>query len=306
MGIGEIDREVAPALRHLRADVHVPEAVAVVVEDRLAPVHPVLPGGDAGARLALGAVQDRVDRRPDDRRAVLLEEREEPALPDPGGADHRRQIALEVARVADVGRDHLEHVVADGPRLPEPERGDADPLLPDLGRPRVVGAVRGAADVALVRTVDRPEEEPLAGEHRDEGREVRQVVVAVIGVVQEVDVAGPHAVTEELLDGPDGPRDRADVDRHVLRLGDEPALGVAEGGGEVTARVEDLRVRGAEHRLAHLLHDGLEPVLDDRDGDRIDALTHGSGLLGALHLTRPARTRPGAARPKTRSPRAPC
>ena len=122
MGVGEIDREVAPALGHLRADVDVPEAVAVVVEHRLAPVHAVLPRGDAGARLALGAVEDRVDRRPDDRRAVLLEEREEPALPDPGGADHRRQVALEVARMADVGRDHLEHVVPHDARLVEAER----------------------------------------------------------------------------------------------------------------------------------------------------------------------------------------
>src|SRR5262249_5418172 len=87
------------------------------------------------------------------------------------------------------------------------------------------------------------------------------------------------AAAEELLHGPDRPRDRAHVDRDVLGLGDEPSLRVAEGGGEVPARVEDLRVRGAQHRFAHLLHDGLEPMLDDRDGDRIDSLAHGSRLL---------------------------
>jgi len=40
-------------------------------------------------------------------------------------------------------------------------------------------------------------------------------------------------------------------------------------GREVAARVEDLGVGGAEHRLAHLLHDRFETMLDDGDRDRI-------------------------------------
>jgi hypothetical protein len=63
---------------------------------------------NAGARLALGAVEDRVDRRPDGWLAVLFEEREELPLAHPRGTDRRRQVALEVPGVADVGRDHLQ------------------------------------------------------------------------------------------------------------------------------------------------------------------------------------------------------
>ena len=61
------------------------------------------------------------------------------------------------------------------------------------------------------------------------------------------------------------------MDRHVLGLGDQPALGVAQRGREVAARVDDLRVGGAQHRLAHLLGDRVQAVLDHRDRDRIDA-----------------------------------
>src|SRR5581483_2150104 len=40
------------------------------------------------------------------------------------------------------------------------------------------------------------------------------------------------------------------------------------------ARVQDLGVGGAQHRLPHLLHDRLEPVLHDRHGDAVDELAH--------------------------------
>jgi hypothetical protein len=163
--------------------------------------------------------------------------------------------------VADVGGQHLEHVVAQGAGLVELERRDAQALLPDLRRPRVVRAVRGAADVALVGAVDGPEEQPVAGEHRHERRQVGQVVVAVIRVVQQEHVTGRHAAREEIAHGLHRPRDRADVDRHVLGLGDQARAGVAHGRGEVAAGVEDLGVGRSEHRLAHLLDNRLESMV---------------------------------------------
>src|SRR5215510_8075714 len=69
----------------------------------------------------------------------------------------------------------------------------------------------------------------------------------------------------------DGPRQRAHVDGHVLGLGREASFAVEDRRGEIPARVEDLRVGGAEHGLAHLLDDGLEAVLDDRDGDAVES-----------------------------------
>src|SRR5258708_36124878 len=62
------------------------------------------------------------------------------------------------------------------------------------------------------------------------------------------------------------------MDRHMLGLGDEAAVEIADPGREVAARVEDLRIGGAQHGLAHLFDDGEEAVLDDRYSDRIDGL----------------------------------
>ena len=273
----EVDLEVAAALGDLGANRDVESAMAVVVEDRLAVVDAIPPALDHRPHLALGAIEHGLDRGMGDRRAELREQRLQPPLADPGGADHRCEVAPELARMADVQDDHLEHVGAQAAFLVELERRDADALLPDLGGARVVGAVRRAADVALVRTVDRPEGEALAIEHRHEGGEVGQMIAAVVGVVEQVDVARPDPVAEGVVHRFCRPRQGADVDRHVLGLSDQPALGVGECGREVPARVDDLGVGGAEHRLAHLLGDRMQAVLDDRDRDRVDVLASGFG-----------------------------
>ena len=231
---------------------------------------PSRPLGDHGAGLALGTVEHRLDRGVGDPRSELVDQRLEPALAHPGRADHRRHVAPEIPGMTHVEHDHLVHVVAQSAPVVEPQRRDAQALLPDLGREGVVGAVGGAADVALVRAVDRPEREPVAVEHRNEGRQVRDVVASPIGIVQQEHVAGMDVIAEVVADRLRRPRQGADVDGDVLGLGDEAPVGVADAGGEVAARVEDLRVRGAQHRLAHLLYDGAEPVLDHRYGNRVD------------------------------------
>ena len=271
--------------------------MAVVVEDRLAAVGAVLPAADGRPRLALGAVEDLVHRLHDRLAAIVLDQREQTALAHARRADHRPQIAHEVVRVAHVGRDHLQHVVAQLAGVVELERRDPQPLLPDLGRARVVGAVRGAADVRLMGAVDRPEGHLPVHEDRHEGGEVRQVVVAVVRIVQEEDVARPHARAEEVTHGLHRPRDGAHVDRHVLGLGDEPRLAVADRGGEVTAGVEDLRVRRAQHRLAHLLDDGGEAMRQDRDGDRIE---HAGSIRGVRERRRPRECGNAAGPPRAR------
>src|SRR5271166_1083397 len=78
----------------------------------------------------------------------------------------------------------------------------------------------------------------------------------------------------------------ADMDRHVLGLGDQPAAHVADRGREVAARIEDLRIRRAQHRLAHLLDDRQQSMLYDRGDDRIDG-----GYRGFLQSLTPARRR---------------
>ena len=249
-------------------------AVAVVVEERLALVDAILPAGDDRPHLPLGAVEHGRDGGMGRRGAELGEQLPQPPLADARRADHGREVAAEVARMAHVEHDHLVDVLAPLALLVEHQRRDADAFLEDLGGAGVVGAVRGAADVALMRAVDRPERQPVAVEHGDEGRQIGQVVAAAVGIVQQVDVAGAYPALEELVHGPGRERQRADVDRHVLGLGDQPPVGIAQRGREVAARVQDLRVGGAQHGLAHLLDDGAKAMLDHGDGDRIDGMAH--------------------------------
>src|SRR5215813_1545493 len=271
VALREIHDQRVAFLGHGGAKRDVLDAVAVVVENRDAPVDTILPGADAGAALALRTVQHRAYRGGGGVHAVVVHQLEEPALTHARRAEHGPQVAEEIPRMADVGGDEVHHVVAQGSRVVELQRRDADPLLPDLRGPGVVGAVGGAADVALVRAIDGPEGEALAHEDGEERGEIGEVVAAVIRIVEEEHVAGPDAAREVVDHGLDGHGQRAHVDGHVLGLGGEPALAVEDGGGEIAARVEDLRVGGAQHRLAHLLHDGFEPMLDHRDGDAIES-----------------------------------
>src|SRR4030095_14429627 len=75
----------------------------------------------------------------------------------------------------------------------------------------------------------------------------------------------------------------------------ETSLGVEDRGGEVAARVQDLRVGGAQHGLAPLLHDGFESMLDDGDGDGVGSHARNYTCLRASRYTR--------GRPDTSSPR---
>ena len=107
-------------------------------------------------------------------------------------------------------------------------------------------------------------------EHGHEHGDVGQVVAAVIGVVEQEHVAGMDVAGEGLADRAGGEGQRADVHGHVLGLGDEAARGVADAGREIAAGIQDLRIGRAQHGLAHLLDDGVQAVLHDRDGDRVD------------------------------------
>jgi len=125
-----------------------------------------------------------------------------------------------------------------------------------------------AADVALMRAHDGPEQAPLAIEDRHEGREIGQMAAAMIGVVEQDDVAGRN-ILEAFLDRARRPGQRADMDRNVFGLRDQPSARVADRERKIAAGIEDLRIGGAKHGLAHLRHDRAEPVLNDGSCDGI-------------------------------------
>ncbi len=180
--------------------------------------------------------------------------------------------------MAHIGRDHLEDVAAHLAAIIKPQRGDADAFLPDVGGGGVVGAVRRAADIALMGAVDRPEARPLAGEHRHEDGQIGEMVAAVIGVVEQKDVARVNIVGKKLGHRLGRVGQCADMDRHMLGLGDQPAVEAADRGRKVAARIEDLRIRCAQHGLAHLFDDRQEAMPNDRRHDRIDTICQGPHL----------------------------
>jgi hypothetical protein len=94
----------------------------------------------------------------------------------------------------------------------------------------------------------------------------------VIGVVEQENIAGVNVAREGFRDSPRCPHHRADMHGHMLGLRDEAQLRVDQRAGEVARRIEDLRVGGAQHRLAHFLDNGKEPMLHQRDGDRVSLL----------------------------------
>ena len=134
--VRQVDRQIAARFGDRGADVDVLVAAPVIVEQRLAEIDAVLPFGDDRAGLALGAVEHRLDRGLRHLPAELRGQRQKAPLADMGRADHRRQIAAEIARVAHIGRDHLHHVAAQLAAVVELQRRDADAFLPDLGRAR--------------------------------------------------------------------------------------------------------------------------------------------------------------------------
>jgi len=78
------------------------------------------------------------------------------------------------------------------------------------------------------------------------------------------------------------------VNGHVLGLGNQAPVGIAQRSREVTAGIQDLRVRRAQHGLAHLLHDRAKAMLDDGYGDRIDGRAHAGcahGMSGRIVRT---------------------
>ncbi len=107
--------------------------MAVIVEERFAVEHAVLPGRDHGAGLLLGGIEDRLDRGLDHLAAEFAEQPRQPALAEMRRADHRREIAAKLARIADVQRDQIEQILAQPAGLVELDRRDAQAFLPDLG-----------------------------------------------------------------------------------------------------------------------------------------------------------------------------
>ena len=101
-----------------------------------------------------------------------------------------------------------------------------------------------------------------------------------IRVIQQVNIA-PRGVRKACGQRLGRPRHGADMHRDMVRLRHQAAARVNQRDGEIAGRIKDLRIGGAQHRLTHLLGDGVQPVLQHGDADRIGhAADGGRGRVG--------------------------
>ena len=146
-------------------------------------------------------------------------------LPERALGDRRRrhlggQVAESHPRDADVRPDHLEDRLDRLAAVVEPQPGEPDPLLEDLGVVAGGGAGQPAADVAVMGGRRREADQRLVEEHRLEDEDVLEVDAPVEGVVHHEHVAGAERVAPLREQGVHGVRDRAEVERDGHRLGD--------------------------------------------------------------------------------------
>ena len=234
MAVRQVDGQVAALLGDGGADMDVFDAVPVVIQDRLAVIDAVRPLRDHRTGLALRPVQHRLDRGMGGGPAEFPGQGQQAALTDMGRAGHRREVAPEIIGMAYIDHQHLQHVPPHSALRIQPQRRDADALLPDLGRRRIVGAMRRAADVGLVRPVDRPEHRRIAIEHRHEHRQIREVIAAVIRIIEQEHVAAMDIALEKFADRPRRPGQGTDMDRDMLGLCDQAPVEPADRGRKIT------------------------------------------------------------------------
>src|SRR5438270_8113932 len=115
------------------------------------------------------SIEDGLDCGFDNYRTEFGKQPGQPTRAEMRRACHCRQIAAEFTGVADIQSEQVEQIVAEPAAFVEPDWRNAQSLLPYLGRGRIVAAMRSAADVALMRPDNGPEQAPLPVKNRNEG-----------------------------------------------------------------------------------------------------------------------------------------
>ena len=160
-------------------------------------------------------------------------------------------------------------LLAEAAAIDQLEIVDIDAFLLDRGRVRRHRARRNAADIGVVAARGDPEQNFPPVEHRRADGDVGQMRAAVIGRVDGIDVAGPDVALVLADDGLDRAIHRAEMHRHVRRVGDQRAVAVEHRAGEIEPLLDVDRIGGVLQRHAHLLGDRHEQIVEHFEHDRI-------------------------------------
>jgi hypothetical protein len=206
--------------------------------------------------------------------AILIEQRHEA----PFAEIERVELAVEVTPVRGPGprirRHDVDDVLVQSSRADQLHRRQPHAFLIAFGRLRIVAAGHVATDVEPMSDRGQPTEHAAVAVDRPHQPKIVEMRAAVIGIVEDISVAGSKtAVACHLVDhrlhreGHGADEDRqAQRPLHQRRAG----LRVVEAVAGVTRLGDDRIERGAVERRVHLVGDLLEPPLQDRQGDGIN------------------------------------
>ncbi len=218
----------------------------------------------------LGVVEPLLDELLHRLDAVLGDEVLQPALADAGRANHRQVIAVPLVRHADAAAAHTDDVADVGVVTLHADGGEDDPpFLVDVAGEGHVGGWVGVAAVGLMRLGGGGEEVLAIDEDGDQDDMICRVGVAEVGIVMEEGVALADIVMQ-IGDRLGQKLHADDVHRQPLGGSEEAVVAGDERAGEVARHVEHRRAPGAQQRVLHLAHDGVEAVGDDRQQNRIE------------------------------------
>jgi hypothetical protein len=281
-GAGEVDHRAAGRGIHAHRHLHLR---AVVQRQR---ERAVLQLRDGAAHAFLGVVLHVAHVGGHGGVAVLGHQRLQFAHALLVGGDLRAQVGqvlLRVARGVRAGLQPREQLGLAERALPHQRQVvEQHALFADVARERRHRAGRDAADVGMVAAAADIERRARMAveEHRRDDGDIGQVRAAVVRVVEHEGVAGA-GLGMALDDAADRVAHRAQVHRHVRRIGDQRAVGIEQRARKIEPLLDVDRVRGVLQHQPHLLGDGHEAVVEDFEHHRVDGGADGFALRARLH-----------------------
>ena len=275
-GAGEVDSDVLALDDDLDADRDRRVVEAVVVEHVLVIVGAIRDIADQPAEADPRAL-DQLDHRL--VHDFLAEARQRLVIAD-GAEVERGELPANVAHhgigLTRIGLDDRDERFVHFARLDEPHGRDQQAFLEELSRERRRAAGQHAPHVDLMRIAAAEARDPstaVVGLHQDD---VWRMRAAVIGVIEDEDVAVFHllrrAVFQDFLHRHARTRE---LHREGEGLRDQPTRNVEQRTGGVADFADRLGMRRALQGRLHFLGDAVERVLDELDRDDVDRVRAG-------------------------------
>ena len=189
-------------------------------------------------------------------------------------------ILFRVARRMDGAAKHIHHLgLAIGAAVDQLEIVDQHAFLVDMRGIRRRGPRRLAADIGMVPPAGDKEQDLALVEDRRNHGDIGKVRAAVIGVVQHIGIARADLALIVADHRTDGFPHRAQMHRHVRRVGDQRSGGIEDRAGKVQTFLHIHRQRRVLKGVAHLLGDRHEQVVEHLEHHRVTARADGHALL---------------------------